>query len=135
MFRSPSLSVHTISFWVTYRTPRLTSGSWGGKALRQVIKLLKRIVRRLRLLFCGLFTRPTAPRRAPWTSLIPSNPESAPKAGELYVDFTGFAKCFALLGACRRPIFDSILQYFRPPSQIIGVDVDENGHPFGVSRS
>lgn len=45
----------------------------------QVIKLLKRIVRRLRLFFCGLFTRPTAPRRAPWASLIPSNPESAPK--------------------------------------------------------
>lgn len=49
----------------------------------QVIKLLKRIVRRLRLLFCGLFTRPTAPRRAPWASLIPSNPESAPKSGEI----------------------------------------------------
>ena len=46
----------------------------------QVIKLLKRIVRRLRLFFCGLFTRPTAPRRAPWASLIPSNPESAPKS-------------------------------------------------------
>ncbi len=45
----------------------------------QVIKLLKRIVRRLRLCFCGLFTRPTAPRRAPWALLIPSNPESAPK--------------------------------------------------------
>ncbi|CBW15538.1 unnamed protein product [Haemophilus parainfluenzae T3T1] len=42
--------------------------------------MLKRIVRRLRLFFCGLFTRPTAPRRAPWASLIPSNPESAPKS-------------------------------------------------------
>ena len=49
----------------------------------QVIKLLKRIVRRLRLLFCGLFTRPTAPRRAPWASLIPSNPESAPKSCQI----------------------------------------------------
>lgn len=44
----------------------------------QVIKLLVRSFRRLRLFFCGLFTRPTAPRHAPWVSQIPSNPESAP---------------------------------------------------------
>jgi len=47
-------------------------GSW------QVIKLLVRSFRRLRLFFCGLLTRPTAPRHAPQTSEFPSNPKSAP---------------------------------------------------------
>lgn len=44
----------------------------------QVIKLLVRKFRRLRLFFCGLLTRPTAPRHALWVSSVPSNPESAP---------------------------------------------------------
>jgi hypothetical protein len=44
----------------------------------QVIKLLVRKFRRLRLFFCGLLTRPTAPRHAHWVSSVPSNPESAP---------------------------------------------------------
>lgn len=62
----------------------------------QVIKLLKRIVRRLRLLFCGLFTRPTAPRRAPWASLIPSNPESAPKSRQILKESGLICKVFCI---------------------------------------
>ncbi|QMV13644.1 hypothetical protein Vspart_00883 [Vibrio spartinae] len=46
---------------------------------QQVIKLLVRSFRRLRLFFCGLLTRPTAPRHAPQTAKFPSNPESAPE--------------------------------------------------------
>ncbi|CSB19246.1 Uncharacterised protein [Vibrio cholerae] len=38
-----------------------------------------RSFRRLRLFFCGLLTRPTAPRHAPQTAKFPSNPESAPE--------------------------------------------------------
>jgi hypothetical protein len=46
---------------------------------QQVIKLLVRSFRRLRLFFCGLLTRPTAPRHAPQTAKFPSNPRSAPE--------------------------------------------------------
>lgn len=55
----------------------------------QVIKLLVRSFRRLRLFFCGLFTRPTAPRHAPWVSQIPSNPESAPIVISNLVQYRG----------------------------------------------
>ena len=50
----------------------------GRESSEQVIKLLVRSFRRLRLFFCGLLTRPTAPRHAPQTSEFPSNPKSAP---------------------------------------------------------
>ena len=51
----------------------------GQRGSEQVIKLLVRSFRRLRLFFCGLLTRPTAPRHAPQTSEFPSNPKSAPR--------------------------------------------------------
>ena len=50
----------------------------GRESSEQVIKLLVRSFRRLRLFFCGLLTRPTAPRHAPQTAEFPSNPKSAP---------------------------------------------------------
>ncbi len=55
----------------------------GRESSEQVIKLLVRSFRRLRLFFCGLLTRPTAPRHAPQTSEFPSNPRSAPKCSSI----------------------------------------------------
>ena len=81
MLRSSNGGVHTISFGFDSALSPSYERKLGSEGYEQVIKLLKRIVRRLRLFFCGLFTRPTAPRRAPRASLIPSNPESAPKVG------------------------------------------------------
>ena len=81
MLRSSNGGFHTISFWFDSAFSPSYERKLGSEGDEQVIKLLKRIVRRLRLFFCGLFTRPTAPRRAPWALLIPSNPESAPKIG------------------------------------------------------
>jgi len=80
VLRSSNGGFHTISFWFDSALSPSYERKLGSEGYEQVIKLLKRIVRRLRLFFCGLFTRPTAPRRAPWASLIPSNPESAPKS-------------------------------------------------------
>lgn len=80
VLRSSNSGFHTISFWFDSALSPSYERKLGSEGYEQVIKLLKRIVRRLRLFFCGLFTRPTAPRRAPWASLIPSNPESAPKS-------------------------------------------------------
>lgn len=51
----------------------------GRESSEQGIKLLVRSFRRLRLFFCGLLTRPTAPRHAPQISEFPSNPKSAPR--------------------------------------------------------
>ena len=81
MLRSSNGGFHTISFGFDSALSPSYERKLGSEGYEQVIKLLKRIVRRLRLFFCGLFTRPTAPRRAPRASLIPSNPESAPKVG------------------------------------------------------
>ena len=81
MLRSSNGGVHTISFGFDSALSPSYERKLGSEGYEQVIKLLKRIVRRLRLFFCGLFTRPTAPRRAPRASLIPSNPRSAPKVG------------------------------------------------------
>ena len=74
MLRSSNSGFHTISFWFDSALSPSYERKLGSEGYEQVIKLLKRIVRRLRLFFCGLFTRPTAPRRAPWASLIPSVP-------------------------------------------------------------
>ena len=45
----------------------------------QVIKLLVRSFRRLRLFFCGFFKRPTAPLHAPPASLNPVESRAAPR--------------------------------------------------------
>ena len=56
------------------------TGMREGKSYLLLIRQRLRSFRRLRLVVCGFFTRPTAPRHAPKISCIPSNPESAPNS-------------------------------------------------------